>query len=102
MIQIKTEREIEILREAGKRLARVLRETAKHVKPGISTYELDKIGEKIIRDMGDIPAFLNYQPEGAPKPFPASLCISVNNEVVHGIPKKNKILKTGDIVSIDG
>ncbi|MCM2339049.1 MAG: type I methionyl aminopeptidase [Burkholderiales bacterium] len=101
MIIIKTKEEIEILREGGKRLATVLHKVKDMVKPGISTWELDKYAEKLIRDMGDYPAFLNYKPEGADFPYPASLCVSVNNEVVHGIPKKEKILQEGDIVSID-
>jgi len=89
------------LREGGKRLATVLYKVKEMVKPGISTWELDKYTEKLIRDMGDEPAFLNYRPEGAETPYPASLCVSVNNEVVHGIPNKNKILQIGDIVSLD-
>lgn len=100
-IIIKTKEEIEILREGGKRLATVLYKVGEMAKPGISTWELDKYAEKLIRDMGDEPAFLNYRPEGASYPFPASLCVSVNNEIVHGIPKKNKILQEGDIVSLD-
>jgi len=98
---IKTPKEIEIIREGGKRLAEILAKTAKMAKPGVSTYELDQYAFKLIKDGGDTPAFLNYRPEGAPKPFPASICISVNNEIVHGIPSKNKILKEGDIVSLD-
>jgi len=98
---IKTAKEIEIIREGGKRLARVLVETAKMVKPGISTFELDQYAYKLITEMGDTPAFLNYKPEGAPSAFPATICISVNNEIVHGIPSKKKILKEGDIVSLD-
>lgn len=101
MIIIKTKEEIEILREGGKRLAYVLNETAKKVVPGISTWELDKFAEKLIVEMGDVPAFLNYRPEGAETPYPASLCVSVNDEVVHGIPKKNRILQEGDIISLD-
>lgn len=101
MILIKTKEEIEILREGGKRLATVLHKVGEMVKPGISTLELDKYAEKLIKDMGDYPASLNYKPEGADTPFPASLCVSINNEVVHGIPNKNKILKEGDIVSLD-
>lgn len=98
---IKTAKEIELIREGGKRLAKVLSETAKMVKPGISTFELDQYAYKLITEMGDIPAFLNYKPEGAPSAFPATICISVNNEIVHGIPSKKKILKEGDIVSLD-
>ncbi len=100
-IIIKTKEEIEILRECGKRLATVLYKVRDMVAPGVSTYDLDKYAEKLIREMGDEPAFLNYQPEGAHIPFPATLCVSVNSEVVHGIPNKNRILKEGDIVSID-
>jgi len=98
---IKTKKEIEMIREGGKILAKVLAKVAKKVAPGISTYELDQYAYKLITEGGDKPAFLNYRPEGAPKPFPASICISVNNEIVHGIPSKAKILKTGDIVSLD-
>ena len=101
MIIIKTPEEIEILREGGKHLASVLHQVKKKIVPGISTKDLDIYVEKLIRGMGDQPAFLNYRPEGALTPFPASLCVSVNDEVVHGIPSKQKILKEGDIVSID-
>ncbi len=100
-IIIKTKEEIEIIREGGKRLADVLEKVSQMVKPGISTWELDKYAEKLIKDGGDYPAFLNYKPDGADTPYPASLCVSVNEEVVHGIPNKNKILKEGDIVSLD-
>ena len=101
MITIKTPKEIEILREGGKRLAAILRKVKEIIKPGISTKELDDYAFRLIKEMGDLPAFLNYKPEGATKPFPASLCVSVNDEVVHGIPKKDKILKEGDIVCLD-
>ena len=101
VIIIKTPEEIEILREGGKRLATVLYKVKEIVKPGISTWELDKYAEKLIRERGDEPASLHYRPEGADTPYPASLCVSVNNEVVHGIPSKNKILQEGDIVSLD-
>lgn len=101
MIIIKTKEEIEIIREGGKHLAIVLNKVRDIVAPGVSTKELDIYSEKLIREMGDEPAFLNYRPAGARTPFPASLCVSVNDEVVHGIPKKDRILKEGDIVSID-
>lgn len=101
MIIIKTPEEIELLRVGGQRLATVLYKVKDIVAPGVSTYELDKYAEKLIREYGDEPAFLNYQPDGARTPFPASLCVSINDEVVHGIPKKDRILKEGDIVSID-
>jgi methionyl aminopeptidase len=100
-IIIKTEEEIAHLREGGKRLARILKEVATHVRPGISTLELDKIAEELIRKGGDEPAFKGYRPAHHMAPYPASLCTSINSEVVHGIPKASAILKEGDIVSLD-
>lgn len=94
-VTIKSEREIELMREAGKILAKVHDELAKEIKPGMSTYEIDRIGEQLIRSYGCIPSFLGY---GG---FPASICVSVNDEVVHGIPSKKRIIKEGDIVSLD-
>ena len=82
-------------------MADVLKKVAKKAVPGVSTYELDKCAYDLIKEKGGIPAFLNYKPEGAPKAFPASLCTSVNNEIVHGIPLKTRILKEGDIISLD-
>jgi methionyl aminopeptidase len=101
MIIIKTPEEIEILREGGRRLATILHKVKEKVAPGVSTKELDLYAFQLVKEGGDQPAFLNYRPEGADRPFPASLCVSVNNEVVHGIPSKDKILQEGDIVSID-
>ena len=101
MIIIKTPDEIELIRQGGKRLAFVLHKVAEMVKPGISTYELDKYAEKLIMDMGDYPAFLNYKPDMQKSPYPASLCVSINDEIVHGIPSKDRILKEGDIISLD-
>lgn len=98
---IKKLKEIEAIREGGKILALVLDKAAKMVRPGVSTYELDQYVYNLIKEKGGTPAFLNYRPEGASSPFPASLCVSVNNEVVHGIPSKKRILKEGDIVSLD-
>lgn len=100
-IIIKTKEEIERLRVAGKHLAQVLQKVKEKVVPGVSTKELDLYAEKLIRELGDTPAFLNYRPVGARTPFPATLCVSINDEVVHGIPKANRILKEGDIISID-
>lgn len=94
-VTIKSPREIELMREAGRILAQVHEELGKIVRPGISTYEIDKEGEKMIRDFGCIPSFLNYNG------YPASICVSVNEEVVHGIPSRKRILKEGDIVSLD-
>src|SRR3989344_683181 len=101
MVIIKTPQEIKILREGGRRLATILRKVKDKVAPGLSTRDLDDYAFTLIKEMGDTPAFLNYRPEGAKTPFPASLCVSVNDEVVHGIPSTKKILKAGDIVSID-
>ena len=94
-VSIKSEREIELMREAGKILAATHEELKEVLKPGISTWEIDKICERIIRGYGCIPSFKNYQG------FPASVCVSINDEVVHGIPKKGRLLKEGDIVSLD-
>lgn len=98
---VRTEEERKILREGGRRLAYILSETAKTVGPGVSTEKLDILAHKLIREGGDEPAFLNYQPDGAKYPYPASLCVSVNDEVVHGIPSEKRILKEGDTVSLD-
>lgn len=102
MMTIKTESDIEILKEGGKRHAEILNQLANRVSPGVSALELDTLALHLIREGGDIPAFLNYKPDGAKRPFPGSICISVNDEIVHGIPnEEEKILKEGDIVSID-
>ncbi len=95
MIYLKTDEEIELLRISNQIVAKTLGELAKHVREGISTFELDKIAEEFIRDNGAIPSFLNY--EG----YPNSICTSVNEQIVHGIPSKKANLKNGDIISID-
>src|SRR3989338_8365014 len=88
-----------ILIEAGKRLAKVLEALRAKVAPGVTAEELDDLAEAMIRDGGDTPAFLGYTPEGARRPYPATLCVSINDEVVHGIPNEaSKILKEGDII----
>lgn len=94
-VTIKTPREIELMREAGRILAEVHTELGKIIEPGISTLEIDKVGEKLIRSYNCEPSFLNYNG------YPASICVSVNEEVVHGIPSAKRILKEGDIVSLD-
>lgn len=94
-VTIKTAREIELMREAGRLLEKVHNELAEFIRPGISTLDIDRYGEKLIRSLGCTPNFLNYNG------YPASICVSVNDEVVHGIPKKNRILQEGDIVSLD-
>ena len=96
-----SEREIEILREAGKRLACVLDEVEKAIAPGVTTQELDTLAHDRIVAGGNTPAFLGYAPEGYTKGYPATLCVSVNDEVVHGIPSPKRVLKEGDIVGID-
>ncbi|MEK7101981.1 MAG: type I methionyl aminopeptidase [Patescibacteria group bacterium] len=94
--------------EGGKRLARVLEALRAKVAPGVTAEELDDLAEQLIRDGGDLlagadtPAFLGYTPEGARRPYPATLCVSINDEVVHGIPNESKkVLKEGDIVGLD-
>ncbi|HIU76730.1 MAG TPA: type I methionyl aminopeptidase [Candidatus Pelethocola excrementipullorum] len=94
-VSIKTAREIDLMRHAGELLEKVHDELAKAIKPGISTWDIDHLGEEIIRSYSCIPNFLHYNG------FPASICVSVNDEVVHGIPNKRHILKEGDIVSLD-
>lgn len=101
MIRLKSKKEIEILREGGRRHAEILKEVAKAVKPGVSTKALDILAQKLIKEGGDKSAFLGYTPEGVSYPYPAALCVSINDEVVHGIPDKDVLLETGDIVSLD-
>ncbi|MEI7462851.1 MAG: type I methionyl aminopeptidase [Candidatus Taylorbacteria bacterium] len=102
MISIKTKLDIAILREGGRRHAEILRSLAAMVKPGLRSSELEDAARKMIADGGDKPALLNYLPYGAKRPYPAALCVSVNDEIVHGIPnEKDKILKEGDIVGLD-
>lgn len=95
MIYLKTDEEIELMCEANQLVGKTLAEVGKHVAPGVSTLQLDKIAEEFIRDHGAVPAFLGY---GG---FPNSICASVNEQVVHGIPSSSKILNEGDIISVD-
>ena len=102
MIIINTDKEIEILRSCGKRLAFILQELAKAIKPGVTGEEINNLAFKLVAEEGDEAAFYNYRPSGADRPFPSALCFSVNDEVVHGIPDEaDKILKEGDIVKLD-
>ncbi len=94
-VTIKSQKEIELMRESCRLLSIVHDELGKALKPGMSTYEIDKLGEDMIRSFGCIPNFKNYHG------YPASICVSVNDEVVHGIPSKEHILQEGDIVSLD-
>jgi methionyl aminopeptidase len=100
MIKLKSKTEIEILRESGRRLAGILADLEKQVKPGVTTAELDALAQQAIKNLGDQPAFLNYKPKGHSRAYPAALCTSVNEEVVHGIPN-DLPLKEGDIVTLD-
>lgn len=102
MIRLKTKEEIAILREGGKRHAAILKELARMVKPGLHVIDLDVRAAELIREGGDVAALLNFHPYGASRPYPATTCISVNDEIVHGIPTEgDKVLRDGDIVSID-
>lgn len=94
MIYLKTEDEIQLIKQSSLLVGKTLAEVAKHIKPGITTFELDEIAESFIRDHGAIPGFKGY------RGFPATLCISINEHVVHGIPNSRR-LRDGDIVSID-
>lgn len=94
-VTIKTQHEIELMRESGHRLSQVFEELEAALHPGMTTKDIDTLGESIIRKLGGIPNFLNYNG------YPASICVSVNDEVVHGIPTKHRIIREGDIVSLD-
>ena len=94
-VTIKSAREIELMRKSGKILAKVHEDLGKELKPGMSTLDIDRLGEEMIRSFGCEPSFKNYQG------YPASICVSVNEEVVHGIPSKDRIIQEGDIVSLD-
>ena len=94
-IMIISDKEIELMRESGRILAKVLKELEAHVRPGVSTLEIDRICYELIKSHGCTPSFLNYNG------FPASICVSINDEVVHGIPDRDRIIKEGDIVSLD-
>ena len=94
-ITIKSAREIELMTEAGRILEIVHEEMEKALRPGMTTFEINALGEEVIRSYGCEPSFLNYNG------YPASICVSVNEEVVHGIPSKKRVIKEGDIVSLD-
>ena len=102
MVTIKSKKEIECMKEACKVVAILYDKLEKEIKVGMSTWEVDQIAEKIIRSLGAIPAEKGYDVgiRGIP-PYPASICISINDEVIHGVPSKHKIIKDGDIVSVD-
>ena len=99
-IFLKTEDEIELMRQANQLVGKTLGELAKHIKPGVTTLQLDAIADEFIRDHGAVPTFMGFpNPYGGP--FPASICTSVNDIVVHGVPDSRTVLKDGDIISID-
>ncbi len=102
MVTIKSKKEIEKMKEACRVVALTYKEIEEKIKPGMSTFELDQIAEKKMRSLGAIPAEKGYDIglKGVP-PFPASICVSINDEVIHGIPSRNRIIKEGDIVSVD-
>lgn len=99
-IFLKTEDEICLMRRANQLVGSTLAELGKHIKPGVTTLQLDRIAEEFIRDHGAIPTFKNF-PNPFGGPFPASICTSVNDVVVHGIPNEETVLRDGDIISID-
>ena len=94
-IEIKSSREIKLMKKSSRVVAKVLREVEDFVKPGISTKDIDEFAERRIRQLGAVPSFKGYQG------FPSSICSSINNEVVHGIPNKSKIIKEGDLLKVD-
>lgn len=102
MIKLKSYEDIEKLKIGGAKLAEVLKILSEEVIAGASTFYLNEKCGELMKDFGGIPSFLNYTPYGASRPFPANLCISLNHEVVHGIPNENEvIIKNGDIVTLD-
>ncbi len=101
MIFLKKEEEIKVLKEGGKILSLILKKLSQEVRAGITLDYLDQKAYSLIKSYKAEPAFLNYQPSFASKPFPNSLCVSVNEVIVHGLPKKEIVLKEGDIVSLD-
>src|SRR3990167_8697596 len=100
MINLKSKKEIETMAAGGKILAGVLEEVRRAAKEGMSLLELDALASQLIKKSGAEPAFLGYRPEGADKPYPATICASINDVIVHGIPDSYKLLD-GDIVSLD-
>lgn len=100
-VTIKTEEEIDLIRESAMLVGKALAEVSKLIEPGVSTLKLDLVAEECIRDHGGVPAFKNYKQSPTDTPFPGTLCVSVNDEVVHGFPLAEKLLLEGDIVSVD-
>lgn len=99
-MRLKNEKQLEALRQSGSRLAQVMKLLSENIKPGISTGELDMLAEAKIKELGGVPIFKGYGASYG-KPFPASVCISLNDEVVHGIPRMDRKLKSGDLIKLD-
>jgi methionyl aminopeptidase len=100
MFQVLNIDQINDLRKSGKILSAALKETVSYIKPGISTFSLDEVAERSLRRQGALPSFKNYHVTGSGR-FPSSLCVSINSELVHGIPDPNRIIKEGDLISLD-
>jgi methionyl aminopeptidase len=100
-VSIKNAAELDAIRAGGRVLATIVKTLIENIRPGMSTMDIEKQARVLISEMGGVSAFLNYRPEGVKKPYPASVCVSVNDEIVHGIPKSEKILQLGDIVTVD-
>jgi len=101
MSNIKTKEEIALITEGGRRMGEILAELEKMIKPGVSAWEIDQEAEKLIHKAGGKPAFKGYQPRSSDTPFPGTVCVCINDELVHGIPTKEKVIRAGDIVSLD-
>lgn len=99
MIIIKTQKEIEVMRIGGKRLSEIMLELGKMAEPGTNTHKIDELARKLIFDFGGVPIFEGYG--GPENPYPGAVCASINSEIVHGIPRKDRVLKEGDILKID-
>jgi len=100
MIRLKSQKDIPFMIESGRRLARLITELREEIKPGVTTAKLDDLAREKIKALGDEPAFLNFRPKGSRLAYPAALCVSVNEEIVHGIPSTREIVD-GDVVTID-
>src|SRR3989344_3608740 len=101
MPQPKNPKEVAIIKEGGQRIGEVLTELEKMIKPGVSAWEIDQEAKKLISEAGGKPAFKGYQPRASDIPFPGTVCVCINDELVHGIPTKEKVIRAGDIVSLD-
>jgi methionyl aminopeptidase len=99
-VKLKNAKEIETIRLAGQAAGQLLQSLVEAVAPGVSTYDLDRLSRKTIRSLGGVSSFLNYSPQGYPR-YPATVCTSINDEVVHGIPSKKRVLAEGDIIGVD-